>query len=72
MRKLTVEKEGAGFVVDEPRRPGSPLVGRGATISEALANWFRSNHEDLGFEIEVKPDAQTAEDLRRKKLLRER
>jgi hypothetical protein len=52
--KLKINKETAGtFVVDAVDLPGSPPVGRGRTVGEAMGNFLMVYQERLGIEIVV-------------------
>jgi hypothetical protein len=70
MTKLTVTKEGDLFVVDDLTRPGSPPVGRGKTILEAIGWWVLNNQKQMDFEFDW---TAVKEDLDRwnKKLVKE-
>jgi 23S rRNA (adenine2503-C2)-methyltransferase len=50
---LTVDREGDGYVVGDLRMPGTPPVGRAATVSAALGEWMIQNRERLGVTIDV-------------------
>lgn len=66
--KLTVKKtaDSSGtFEIDEPTRPGSPPVGRGATMIEAMGDYLLNNQRYLGVTFDVDESAQAAEDARR-------
>jgi hypothetical protein len=63
--KLTIAKQGKSFVVDDLSRPGSPPVGRGRTMREAVGDYFHQNQTELNIEFEVDPSAQDAENRRR-------
>ncbi len=63
---LTIDKAHDGsLVVEDKTLPGSPKVGRGETIVEAIGNWLISYQEELGIRFELTPKAQPAEDARR-------
>jgi hypothetical protein len=70
--KLTISKEDALFIVDDPTRPGSPRVGWGRTIKEAIGDFFHGNQTALGIEFEVHGTAQAAEMRRRRRELSKR
>lgn len=70
--KLRIAKEGDIFVVDEPSVPGTPPVGRGRSITEAMGQWLRINHVRLGIDFEVDPSAAPAELGRRRRELARR
>lgn len=66
--KLTVKKtaDSSGtFEIDEPKRPGSPPVGRGATMIEAMGDYLLNNQRYLGVTFDLDESAQEAEDARR-------
>lgn len=46
------------FEVDEPDAPGSPPVGRGATVNAALGAWLRAHAERLNIQIDVDPQLE--------------
>ena len=52
--------------------PGSPLVGKGDSITEALGDFLRHSHAELGVEIEVDASALEAEQQRRAAALAQR
>lgn len=57
--KLTIEREeGEDFVVDDPNEPGSPYVGRGKTVAEAVGNWFINNQPKANVTFELNADVQ--------------
>ena len=64
---VRVSKDGSGFVADPIRRPGSPRVGRGNTLLEALGDFLIGYQTELGVVIEIAPTAQEAENERRAK-----
>jgi len=53
MAKLTISMEGKKFLVDDLSRPGSPPVGKGRTINEAIGEYVVHNLEALGIELEI-------------------
>jgi hypothetical protein len=67
--KLTISKEDDLFVVDDRSRPGSPAVGRGRTMKEAIGDYFHANQTDLKIEFEVHGTARPAEMRRRRREL---
>ncbi len=69
---LSITKEYGKFVVDEKGAPGTPPVGRGRTMMEAVGNYFHANQTKLGIEFEVEPLAQSAEMRRRQRELSRR
>jgi hypothetical protein len=70
--KLTISKEDGQFLVDDRTRPGSPPVGRGRTIREAIGDYFHSNQRALNIEFEVHGTALAAEMRRRSRELSRR
>lgn len=72
MKLLTIEKVGSQFTVDEKARPGSPPVGRGRTMLEALGDYVLNNQEHLDVHLEVAETAQAAENRRRARELKKR
>lgn len=69
---LTISKEDSQFVVDDRSRPGTPPVGRGRTMKEAIGAYFHANQRELGIEFEVHGTAQQAEISRRRRELAKR
>lgn len=69
---LTIAKEGDMFVVDNPSVAGSPYVGRGRTMLEAIGRYFHNNQTELGINFTVDETAQPAEDRRRARELAKR
>lgn len=67
-----ISKRLGRFEVDEPTRPGSPPVGRGRTMAEALGDWLKNNQRDLDIFIDVHATAMPAELARRKRELARR
>lgn len=64
--KLIIKRVGDFMLeVDDPSLPGSPPVGRGESIYEALGQWLHFHRERLGIEIEVDASATEFEDARR-------
>lgn len=53
------------FTVDDPEMPGSPAVGRGATMAEALGEWLLQNQHLVHIHLDVDESAQWAEEKRR-------
>lgn len=41
------------FCADDPTLPGSPMVGYGETIAEAVGNWFIGNAEYASMTLEL-------------------
>jgi hypothetical protein len=70
--KLTISKHGRRFMVDDPTRTGSPVVGWGRTMLEAIGSYFHGNQDDLNIEFEVDESAQPAEMRRRRRELSKR
>lgn len=70
--KVLIRRRGNQFEADPVDLPGSPPVGRGATIIEALGNFLISYQHDLGLEIEVDETAKAAEQQRRSESLSDR
>ncbi len=71
--KLLIKKVGRrAYEVDVPAWPGSPSIGRGATMKEALGEWLINNQNNLNLFIDVDPSAQGAEDARRRRELAKR
>jgi len=69
---LTLSKEDDHFLVDDKSVSGSPPVGRGRTMMEAIGQWFHYNRERVNVDFELDPSAQQAEDRRRKRELSKR
>jgi hypothetical protein len=69
---LTISKEGKRFVVDDTSRPGTPAVGRGRTMKEAIGDYFHANQLILGVTFDVDESARDAELRRRIRELRGR
>lgn len=70
--KIAISKEGDDFVVDPIDIPGSPRVGRGKTMMEALGAFFHAHQKTFDVTFEVDPSAQQAEDTRRRLALVQR
>jgi len=49
-----------GYVVDPVELPGTPPVGRGESVTEAMGNFVAHYHKQLGLEIEVDSSAVEA------------
>ena len=62
---LTISKEGGLFIVDDLSRAGSPAMGRGRTMKEAIGDYFHANQTELGIGFVVEGSAIAAESLRR-------
>lgn len=69
---LTISKEYGKFVVDDPSLPGTPTVGRGRTMKEAIGDFFHGNQDRLGIIFEVASSARPAEMRRRSRELGKR
>jgi hypothetical protein len=69
---LKISKEGRQFVVDDFSRPGSPIVGYGRTIKEAIGDYFHGNQVELDIAFAVDESAQPAETRRRRRELSKR
>jgi hypothetical protein len=70
--RVQVSKQGDTFVVDPVDLSGSPKIGRGTTLVEALGNFLIAYQKELGLEFEIDPTAQAAEDQRRMDALNQR
>lgn len=70
--KILIRQRGDRFEADPVNLPGSPAVGKGATIVEALGDFLISYQQDLGLEIEVDETAKAAEQQRRSEALSQR
>lgn len=64
---LTIAREEhpSGFVVYEAPLIGSPTVGRGSTMIEAIGSWFHRYQSEIGLSFEVHPSARFDEMTRR-------
>jgi dsDNA-binding SOS-regulon protein len=51
--KLTVTKSGTELTVDDLATPGSPPVGRGASLKEAVGDWLLNNQTRLGISFDT-------------------
>ncbi len=59
--KIKISKgPSGGFVVDPVELPGSPPVGRGDSVTEAMGNFVAHYHKQMGLEIEVDASAVEA------------
>lgn len=72
MIRLRISKEGQKFLVDDPSRTGTPPVGRGDTMMEAIGNWLHHNRERCNVDFDVDPSALPAETRRRQRELAQR
>jgi hypothetical protein len=71
--KLTISKEDVGnFLVDDKSKGGSPPVGRGRTMLEAIGSYFSNNQHNLNISFDVEGDAIKTEERRRQRELRKR
>jgi hypothetical protein len=70
--KIVIKDHGGSIEVDPVELPGSPAVGRGSTIAEALGNFLICYQKELGLEIEVDDSAKKAEKKRRRDELAKR
>lgn len=59
-------------MADPVNLPGSPPVGKGGSIAEALGDFMIHYQEELGIQIEVDATAQQAELERRKTAINQR
>ena len=50
---LTVHKSAGFFVCDDTSRPGSPPIGSGRTLNDAIATWVINNQVHLGIEFDT-------------------
>jgi hypothetical protein len=70
--KLMVRQQNGRFEVDPVNLTGSPKVGRGATLLEALGDFLILYQGELGLVLDVDASAQAAEQQRREQALAER
>ena len=71
--KIVIKSHGRGSIeVDPVELSGSPSVGRGKTIEEALGNFLIAYQKYLGLDIVVDESAQKAENKRRRDALAQR
>ena len=71
--KLTINKISSRlFSVDDVSRPGSPIVGYGRTIKEAIGDYFHANQNELKIKFVVTESAKPAEMRRRRRELSKR
>lgn len=70
--KIKISKRGSRFEADPVDLPGSPPVGKGDTITEALGDFLRHYQAELGVQIEVDASAVEAEQKRRSDELEQR
>ncbi len=64
-RYLKISKDEKIFVVEDSLISGSPPVGRGRTMMEAVGSWFHNNQNNLGFQFMIEESAWPAEKRRR-------
>ena len=69
---LTISKENGRFEVVDDSAPGSPPIGYGRTMMEAIGRWFHSNQTKIGLDFIVKDSAKPAEMRRRRRELSRR
>jgi len=69
---LTISKRYCKFEVDDLSRPGTPAVGRGRTMKEAIGDYFHANQLELGIKFDVEESARSAEKRRRSRELNKR
>jgi len=69
---LKISKESGQFVVDDYRQPGTPAVGRGRTMMDAIGSYFHANQIRLGIIFAVDESARGAETRRRNRELKKR
>lgn len=70
--KLSIKKEDKLFVVDAPEWSGSPRVGRGRTMLEAIGSWLHNNQDFMDVEFELEGSVQETEQRRRQRELAKR
>lgn len=70
--QLTISKQGKHFLVEDKSLTGSPPVGRGRTMAEAVGNFVHVNQRRLDIDFVVDVSAQPAEMRRRYRELRKR
>lgn len=63
--KVKIRKRGDCFEADPVELPGSPPVGRGGSIAEALGDFMIHYQKDFGLEIDVDTSAEQSELKRR-------
>lgn len=63
--KICTKREYGEFIAEPVDLPGSPLVGKGANIKEALGDFLIHYQEQLGITIDVDATAEQAECDRR-------
>lgn len=70
--RVKISKAGKHFIVDPMDLPGSPAVGRGRTMMEALGSFFHHHQDRFEVEFVVDSTAQAAETNRRRRELKMR
>jgi hypothetical protein len=70
--KIKISKSYGFIEVDPVDLPGSPPVGRGRTIPEALGDFLIHYQNQLGLQIEVDESAREAELARRAMMILDR
>ena len=68
---LKITKVGRLFIVDDPKAPGSPMVGRGHTMMEAIGVWLVGHQDELGIAFDT-TEVQATEARRRQRALKRR
>lgn len=72
-RILSITSTEFGFMVKDKFATGSPTVGYGRTMTEAMGSWLRRFQDDLGIEFSLDDEAtQRAEERRRDRELAKR
>jgi predicted ATP-grasp superfamily ATP-dependent carboligase len=72
MTVLTITKQDKNFIVDDTSRPGTPYIGRGRTMIEAIGDYFVQNQHLLDLRFELDPQVQSTEKRRRARELAKR
>ena len=73
MITLTISKPSKQmFEVDDNSIPGSPPVGRGRTMKEAIGDWFHNNQSRVDVKYVLHSSAEEAEKRRRRRELAKR
>lgn len=70
--RLRISKDDGKFMVNDESLPGSPYVGRGRTMMEAIGRFFHAHQTRLKIEFEVDDSAQSTEMRRRRRELKNR
>ena len=72
--KLTITKSESGkyFVVEDLSLPGSPALGRGRTMKEAMGDWLINNQREMGIVFDPVGAAWQTELRRRRRDLAKR